>query len=114
MPKQELRRACVLSSHQLVAATFLPREAARSLSMTMRQPVLSWGRCLYMEAVIAGMFGISELQNLKASPVHCARASSLKAKLCVEVSADSDSAKPSTNPAWRILLVKEAVIFSSH
>ena len=52
--------------------------------MTVRQPGLNCARCFIMQAVIAGMFGISELQSLNASPVHCARASSLKAKLCVE------------------------------
>src|SRR4051794_39878503 len=110
----DLRLFCGMSGDQLLSATFLPRCAARSLSITVRQPALNCARCFIMQAVIAGMFGMSELHSLKASPVHCARASSLKAKLCVDDSADSDSAKPRTRPAWRTLSVKVAVIISSH
>src|SRR6185437_1971411 len=62
--------------------------AANSLSITARQPALKSDRCFTMQAVIFGMLGISELQSLKASPVHCACASALKAKLCVEDTAE--------------------------
>src|SRR5262249_15610949 len=51
------------------------------LSITARQPGLSWARCLTMQAVILGMFGISELQRRNASPVHICRASAVEAKL---------------------------------
>src|SRR4029453_15060760 len=37
--------------------------AARSRSITARQPTESSARCLYMQAVIAGIFGISLLQR---------------------------------------------------
>jgi hypothetical protein len=59
------------------AATFLDLPAAISLSITARQPVLSLALFLIMQAVIFGMFGISELQRRKASPVHWAAASEL-------------------------------------
>ena len=48
--------------------------------MTPRQPTLRSARCFTMQAVIFGMFGISELQRRNASPVHCCCASELKAK----------------------------------
>ena len=94
----------------MVVATFL--DVAAFLSITARQPAESWALCLYMQAVIAGMFGISELQNLKASPVHCACASELKAKLWLVEITEAVRAKASTKPAWRSLLVK-AVMFGS-
>jgi hypothetical protein len=59
------------------------------------------------------MFGISELQRRNASPVHICCASGLKAKLELDDSAENETANASTKPAWRIALVKEAVIFGS-
>jgi hypothetical protein len=59
------------------------------------------------------MFGISELQRRKASPVHICRASELKAKPEVDASAEKETAKPRTKPAWRIVLEKDAVMFGS-
>jgi hypothetical protein len=66
-----------------------------------------------MQAVIAGMLGISELQRRNASPVHIDCASALKAKLELDDSAEKESAKARAKPAWRIVLVKEAVIVGS-
>src|SRR5690349_4739938 len=83
--------------NQLDAAT-LPLAAA-SRSMIARQPEDSSVRCLNMQAVIAGMLGISELQNLKASPVHICCASLLKAKPGCEHSADIEMATASAAPA---------------
>src|SRR6202035_5573538 len=82
--------------------------------MTVRQPAESWVRCLYMQAVMAGMFGISELHRRNASPVHICCASALKAKLELDDSAEIETAKATTKPAWRIVLVIKAVIFGSH
>ena len=48
-----------------------------------------------MQAVIFGMFGISELHRRNASPVHICCASALKAKLDVDDSAEKDAAKVS-------------------
>jgi hypothetical protein len=45
--------------------------------------------------------------------VHIWRASELKAKPEVEAIAEKETAKPRTKPAWRIVLVKEAVMFGS-
>jgi hypothetical protein len=59
------------------------------------------------------MFGISELQRRNASPVHICCASALKAKLELDDSAEKETANASTKPAWRRVLVKEAVIFGS-
>src|SRR5207248_11159769 len=87
--------------------------AARSRSITVRQPVLSSARCLNMQAVIFGMFGISSLQRRKASPVHCDCASALKAKLAVEDSAEIEAAKARAIPAWRMVLVKALVMVGS-
>src|SRR5882724_3112904 len=98
---------------QSVAATFLPC-LDRSRSITVRQPALSCVRCLIMQAVIAGMLGISELQRRNASPVHICCASELNAKLWLDDSAETDTAKANTRPAWRILRVKDAFIFGSH
>src|SRR5271165_5094641 len=95
-----------------VATFFLA--PARSRSMTERQPLLRSARCFIMQAVIFGMFGISELQRRKASPVHICCASALKAKLEVDESADSEAARARTKPAWRTVLVKDAVILGSH
>jgi len=55
----------------------------------------------------------SELQRRNAPPVHRCCASALKAKPEVDASADKEAAKASTKPAWRIVLVKDAVIFGS-
>ena len=96
-----------------MVATFLDL-AASSLSITERQPELSSALCLIMQAVIFGMFGISELQSLNASPVHCACASELKAKLWLVDTAETVKAMARTRPAWRSLLVKELVMFGSH
>jgi hypothetical protein len=94
------------------AATLLDC-AARSWSITVRQPVLSSALCLNMQAVIFGMFGISELHRRNASPVHIDCASALKAKLEVEASVEKEIAKAITKLAWRIVLLKDAVIFSA-
>ena len=59
-----------------------------------------------MQAVIFEMFGISSLQSRKASPVHICCASELKAKLEVADSAEKETAKASTIPAWRMVLVR--------
>jgi hypothetical protein len=95
-----------------VSATFLPL-AARSRSITDLHPLLSSERCLNMQAVIAGMFGISELQRRNASPVHICCASALKAKLELDESAEKETAKATINPAWRIVLLQDAVILGS-
>ena len=81
-----------------LAATLLDF-AARSLSMTERQPVLRSARCFIMHAVIAGMLGISELHSRNASLVHICCASALKAKLDVDDSAETEAAKASTKVA---------------
>jgi hypothetical protein len=90
------------------------RCAARSRSITVRQPTLSLARCLIMHAVIAGTLGISELHRRNASPLHICCASALKAKLALDDSAEQETAKASTKPARRIVLVRDAVIFGSH
>jgi hypothetical protein len=51
---------------------------------------------------------------LKASPVHCACASELKAKLWLVDTAETVKAMARTKPTWRSLLVKELVMFGSH
>jgi hypothetical protein len=45
--------------------------------------------------------------------VHICCASALKAKLDVDASAEKEVAKASTKPAWRSVLVKDAVMFGS-
>src|ERR1700687_1968845 len=67
-----------------------------------------------MHAVIAEILGISELHRRNASPLHICCASALKAKLALDDSAEQATAKASTRPAWRIVLVRDAVIFGSH
>src|SRR5262245_38818025 len=67
-----------------------------------------------MQAVILGMFGISELQRRNASPVHICRASAVSAKLWLDDNAETEAVKASTKPAWRSLLMKDAVMFGSH
>ncbi len=67
-----------------------------------------------MQAVIAGMLGISELHRRNASPVHICCASALKAKLEVDDSAEKgsgESQRPNRPGEWS--LVKDAVIFGS-
>ena len=66
-------------------------------------------RCLIMQAVIRGTFGISELQRRKASPVHICWASALNAKLDVE-RAEKDTAKAAMRPALRMVLMRRAVM----
>src|ERR1700712_2312821 len=73
-------------------ATLLDFWAANSRSITFRQPALRLLRFLTMHAVILEMFGISELQRRKASPVHICCASALKAKLEVDVTAEIETA----------------------
>lgn len=73
--------------------------AARSRSITVRQPGLGLALCLYMQAVMAGMSGISELHRRNASPVHICCASALKAKLEVEAIARKATAKAAAKPA---------------
>src|SRR5260363_91874 len=60
-------------------SAILPLRLATSLSSTARQPELSDDRFLIMQAVTAGMFGISLLQRRNASPVHICCASALTA-----------------------------------
>ena len=81
-----------------MVTTFLDL-AASSLSITARQLVLRSDRCLSMQAVIFGIFGISKLQRRKASPVHICCASALKAKLSVARTAETARAKARTKPA---------------
>ena len=88
--------------------------AADSLSITARQPEESSALCLNMQAVIFGIFGISELQRRKASPVHICCASALKAKLAVEDTAEVARATARTRPARRRFLENELVISGSH
>ena len=59
------------------------------------------------------MSGISELHRRNASPVHICCASALKAKLALGDSAEKEIAKARTKPAWRMVLVKEAVMIGS-
>jgi hypothetical protein len=66
-----------------------------------------------MQAVIFGILGISELHSRNASPVHICCASALKAKLEVDDSAEMEAATASIKPAWRSVLVKDAVIGGS-
>jgi hypothetical protein len=66
-----------------------------------------------MQAVIFGMFGISELQRRNASPVHCCCASELKAKLAVDETAAKEVVKASTKLTLRTVVKKAAVIFGS-
>jgi hypothetical protein len=83
------------------------------LSITVRQPLLRLARCFIMQAVILDTLGISEPQRRNASPVHICWASALKAKLDVDDTAEMETAKAKTKPAWRSVLVKDAVIFGS-
>ena len=92
----------------------LPACAARSRSITARQPLERLARCFIMQAVIFEMFGISELQRRNASPVHIDWASALKAKPEVEVAAENEAATASAKAALRTAFVKKAVIFGSH
>src|SRR5436190_9146708 len=92
----------------------LPDCAAKSRSITARQPLERLARCFTMQAVIFGMFGISELQSRNASPVHICWASALKAKPEVEVTAENAAATATAKPALRTVFVKKAVIFGSH
>jgi hypothetical protein len=89
------------------------RWAARSRSSTTRQPLERLERLLIMQAVIFGIFGISELQRRNASPEHIDCASALKAKLEVDETAEIEAAKASAKPALRIVLVKVAVMVGS-
>src|SRR6185295_11366647 len=88
--------------------------AARSRSKTERQPVLRSERCFIMQAVIFGIFGISELQSRNASPVHCCCASELKAKLAVDETAENEAAKASARVILRAVAVNSVVIVGSH
>ncbi len=95
-------------------AAILPaRWAARSRSMTVRQPLERLERLLIMQAVIFEMFGISELHSRNASLVHIDCASALKAKLEVDETAQIEAATASAKPALRMVLVKVAVMFGS-
>ena len=88
--------------------------AAKSRSITVRQPLERLARFLTMQAVIFGMFGISELQRRKASPEHIDWASELKAWLEVEVTAEIEAATASTTLTLRTVRMKKVVIFGSH
>jgi hypothetical protein len=63
-----------------------------------------------MQAVIFGMFGISELHSRNASPLHIDCASALKAKLEVDVTAEIETANATMSPACRIVWVRRLVI----
>jgi hypothetical protein len=76
-----------------------------SFSMTARQGTLSFALLVRMQAVIFGMFGISELQRRNASPVHAARASALKAKHDDEAAAETDKARAALRQILRMTLV---------
>jgi hypothetical protein len=45
--------------------------------------------------------------------VHICCASALKAKLELDESAEKENAKATTKPAWRIVLLRDAVILGS-
>ena len=68
---------------------------------------------LRMQAVILAIFGISELQRRKASPVHICRALELKAKLDKVVTVEMESARPSVKPIVRMVLMRVAVMWAS-
>src|SRR5271156_4525874 len=106
----EEKSSCANSGLNYLLATLLDFAAARSLSITARQPVLRLALFLYIQAVIFGMLGISELQRRNASPVHISCASALKAKPWVEDSAEIETAKASTKPAWRILVANAVIV----
>src|SRR3954452_5422302 len=82
--------------------------------MTPRQPTLRSARCFIMQAVIFGIFGISELQRRNASPVHCCCASELKAKLAVDETVENEAAKASARVILRVVAVNSVVIVGSH
>ena len=107
-----LRRLGRRQARNYCSATLLDF-CARSRSITARQPVLRLARFFIMQAVIFGIFGISSLQSLKASPVHICCASELKAKLEVADAAENETAMTSAMPAWRMVLVKVAVMSGS-
>jgi hypothetical protein len=67
-----------------------------------------------MQAVIFGTLGISELHSRNASPVHICCASALNAELWLDDSAAKATAKATTRPAWRMVLVIDALMFGSH
>ena len=87
--------------------------AAPSSSITARHPWLTFALFLTMQAVILAIFGISELQRRKASPVHICRALELKAKLDKVATVEMESARPSVKPILRMVLIRVAVIWSS-
>lgn len=95
-------------------AANLPARNASSLSITVRQPALSSAFFLIMQAVIFGIFGISELQRRNASPVHICCASELKAWLAVDETAENAVAKASARLILRAVEVNSVVIFGSH
>jgi hypothetical protein len=69
------------------------------LGNTALQPALKPERFLRMQAVIAGMFGISLEQKRKASPVHAARCSELKSwALLLPTMASRQTAMASAKP----------------
>ena len=88
--------------------------AARSRSITARQPLERLARFLNMQAVIFGMFGISELQRRNASPVHICCASELKAWLAVDEIAEKAVAKASARLILRAVELSSVVMFGSH
>src|SRR6266446_5239122 len=91
----------------------LPDGAAASLSITFRHPVLRLALFFFMQAVMAGMLGISELHSRNASPVHICCASAEYAKLEVDDSAEIEAAKATTKAAWRMVRVIKAVMVGS-
>jgi hypothetical protein len=64
-----------------------------------------------MHAVTAETFGMAELQNRKASPLHSCCASGLKAKLEVDA-AQRPIAKATVALAWRNVLCENKIIVS--
>ena len=57
---------------------------------------------------------LRDVRDIETAQVHICCASALKAKLEVDDSADSEAARARTKPAWRTVLVKDAVILGSH
>jgi hypothetical protein len=94
------------------AATEDVRGAASSFSTAVLQPALRLACCFFMQASVAWIFGIVELQRRHASPVHACRVSALQAKLGVE-RVEKETAKAAMSKAWRTVLVKSAIIVDS-
>ena len=95
-----------LAASDLTATLLDLRDADWSLSITARQPGLRLDLFLIMQAVIFGMFGISEAQRRNASPVHICCASEEKACPAEEERTETETVKASIKPIWRMVRVK--------